>query len=220
MKIPGKSINAKKDDELLRLHREVEILKRKYSEKCLQLETFQNEDILLRRIQELLTLQEKYQLHLQEQNTLIQNLRREKLTLETQRSALEEIISDHKILSEQLETQLKECQDKNSLYLQTAWQEALQIMESDYVLGQNRIYELEHKVSELQEQVLAQAKQKNEYETALQYLQEQSLHFQQYAFQLSSALERLFDEHKEWKKAEISFRVDLPSFLVKNRSYF
>lgn len=199
-----------KDEEVDKLKKEIESLRKKYNEKCLQLDNLQNEDVLLRRIQELLTLQEQYQKRIQEQNEVIQALKRDKLNLEAQRSALEKLAKEQQIL-------LQECQEKNHIIMQTAWQEALQIMEEDYINGQKRIQELEQRVAELQEQVLAQAKQKSEYETALQYLQEQSLHFQSYAHQLSSALERLFEEHREWKKAEIPYRVDLPSFLVKNR---
>ena len=151
-----------------------------------------------------MSLQEQYQTRIQEQNQIIQALKRDKLNLE-------KLVKEQQVL-------LQECQKQNQEIVQTAWQEALQIMEEDYAKSQQRIHELEQKVAELQEQVLAQAKQKNEYETALQYLQEQSLHFHGYAMQLSNALERLFEEHREWKKAEISYRVDLPSFLVKNRT--
>ncbi len=199
-----------KDEEIDKLKRELENLRKKYNEKCIQLENLQNEDVLLRRIQELLTLQEQYQKRIQEQNEVIQTLRREKLNLEAKYNALE-------TLAQEQQTLLQECQQQNQAIVQTAWQEALQIMEEDYIMAQKRIQELEQRVAELQEQVLAQAKQKHEYETALQYLQEQSLHFQRYAMSLSNALERLFEEHREWKKAEIPYRVDLPAFLVKNR---
>lgn len=209
MRAPKKTT---KDEEIDKLRRELDNLRKRYNEKCVQLDNLQNEDILLRRIQELLSLQEQYQKRIQEQNEVIQTLKREKLNSEAQRSALESLLND-------LQTQLQECQQNNHTILQTAWQEALQIMEEDYKAGQKRIQELEQRVAELQEQVLAQAQQKNEYEAALQYLQEQSLHFQSYAHQLSSALERLFEEHREWKKAEIPYRIDLPSFLVKNRSH-
>lgn len=208
MRISKKITN---DEEVAKLKREVEVLRKRYNEKCIQLDTLQNEDVLIRRIQELLTLQEQYQKRIQEQGETIQALKREKLSLEAQQGALE-------TLAQEQQTLLQECQQQNQAIMQTAWQEALQIMEEDYLTGQRRILELEQRVAELQEQVLAQAKQKNEYETALQYLQEQSLHFQSYALSLSNALERLFEEHREWKKAEISYRVDLPSFLVKSRT--
>jgi len=209
MRVSKKTTN---EEEVDKLKRELEVLRKRYNEKCVQLETLQNEDVLIRRIQELLNLQEQYQKKIQEQSETIQTLKREKLSLEAKQGALE-------TLAQEQQTLLEECQAQNQAIMQTAWQEALQIMEEDYITGQKRIQELEQRVAELQEQVLAQAKQKNEYETALQYLQEQSLHFQSYALSLSNALERLFEEHREWKKAEISYRVDLPSFLVKSRNY-
>ncbi len=209
MRVSKKTTN---EEEVDKLKRELEVLRKRYNEKCVQLENLQNEDVLIRRIQELLNLQEQYQKKIQEQSETIQTLKREKLSLEAKQGALETLVQEQQTL-------LEECQAQNQAIMQTAWQEALQIMEEDYITGQKRIQELEQRVAELQEQVLAQAKQKNEYETALQYLQEQSLHFQSYALSLSNALERLFEEHREWKKAEISYRVDLPSFLVKSRNY-
>ncbi|MFN3359824.1 MAG: hypothetical protein ACK421_00090 [Pseudanabaenaceae cyanobacterium] len=178
-----------RDAEIEKLKQELENLKKKYKEKCQQLDKLQNEDLLLRKIQELLTLQAEYQRQ-------IQTLQKEK---------------------QQLELQVQQYQQQKQTLLQTVWQEALQVMEEDYQLSQQRIQELEQRVAELQEQIIAQAKQKHEYETALQYLQEQALHFHNYALRLSQAIDRLLEEQREWQKAALPPRVDLPSFLVKNR---
>lgn len=186
-----------RDEEIGKLKRELANLRKKYQEKCHQLEKLQNEGVLLRKMQELLALQEEYQSQLQVQKQQINILQQEK---------------------QKLEQQLQEYQQQKHLLLQSAWQEALHIMEEDYKQGQKRIQELEQQVAELQEQIIAQAKQKHEYETALQYLQEQALHFHNYALRLSKAIDRLLEEHREWQKAELPARVELPSFLSKNRS--
>lgn len=104
-----------------------------------------------------------------------------------------------------------------NISLQAVLEQTIRSLQNEYANSQNRARELELQIGELQEQILQQSAQAAEYEAAIQHWKEKCITHQNYALQLISTLER-FMEGKDIPKIGESAKVDLPSFLVRQRS--
>ncbi|MFN3926914.1 MAG: hypothetical protein ACK4QL_06250 [Pseudanabaenaceae cyanobacterium] len=103
------------------------------------------------------------------------------------------------------------------------------ILDNESLPNSHQEMALKQQINELQEQVLHQASQLNEYQTAIQYWKDQSLKHQQHALQLSSAIERLLSAEQPLKRVKSkpaietepkpgsATQIELPSFLTKVR---
>ncbi len=87
---------------------------------------------------------------------------------------------------EELENRLAQ-----QLAQQARWQQHQHELEADRDRLQHRVTDLEQHVAEMQEQILRQAKQESEYETAVQYWKDQYLTGQQQINQLKEIAEKL-----------------------------
>ncbi len=108
----------------------------------------------------------------------------------------------------------KTSRDKNNISLQVVLEQSLRSLQVEYSHSQNRIYELESQLGELQEQILKQSGQAIEYEASVQHWKEKCIMNQNHALQLISTLERFID-NKDIPKLGDAAKVDLPTFLVK-----
>jgi chromosome segregation ATPase len=104
-----------------------------------------------------------------------------------------------------------------NISLQAVLEQTIRSLQNEYANSQNRVRDLEIQIGELQEQILQQSAQATEYEAAVQHWKEKCVTQQNYALQLISTLER-FMEGKDIPKIGESAKVDLPSFLVRQKS--
>lgn len=158
------------------------------------------------------------------QQTQIQELNQHKQLLEaTQKkltenleTALAQLAQNAKSIPKTISPNLKEPANR-TISLQSVLEQSIRSLQQEYTNSQNRIKELELQVGELQEQILMQSGQAVEFEAAVQHWKEKCLIYQNHALQLSSALERFIDG-KDIPKLGDAPRVDLPAFLVRQRS--
>ena len=162
------------------------------------------------------------------QETQIQDLNQQKLLLEqTQQeltnsleAALIELAQNTKALQKIQANGLNRESNRESsknISLQSVLEQSLRSLQNEYTNSQNRIKDLESQIGELQEQILKQSGQAVEYEAAVQHWKEKCTIHQNHALQLSAALERFIDG-KDIPKIADPPKVDLPSFLVRQRS--
>lgn len=141
---------------------------------------------------------------------------------------------------EELETEIA-----RQLTNQAMLQQACQELEEDRNLQQNRVAELERQTHDMQEQILRQAQQASEYETAVQHWKDRYVTNQSRVLRLKELLEQTFAELPDEvaqlltvmqastggipdpaSPAQITPsslpttpKVDLPEFLMRRRSY-
>ncbi|WP_421654942.1 hypothetical protein [Leptothermofonsia sp. ETS-13] len=180
--------------------------------------------------------------HLEDQPTLIvdgpqstHHTHQKKANSETER---ELAIAQTKV--EELETEIA-----RQLTTQAMLQHACQELEKERELQQTRIIALERQTHEMQEQILRQAQQASEYETAVQHWKDRYVNNQNRALQLKDLLEQAFSNlpveiaellaamqtstggiSEPASPAQLtspslapSPKVDLPEFLMRRRSY-
>lgn len=159
------------------------------------------------------------------QEAQIQDLNRQKLLLEqTQQEithnlevALIELAQNAKTLQKTQANGRELNRDGKNISLQSVLEQSLRSLQNEYTNSQNRIKDLESQIGEIQEQILKQSSQAVEYEAAVQHWKEKCTIHQNHALQLSDALERFIDG-KDIPKIGEPPKVDLPSFLVRQRS--
>jgi chromosome segregation ATPase len=100
-------------------------------------------------------------------------------------AALQQDLSMAQVKVEELETQLAK-----QVKLQARWQQSCQELDTERDRYQSRIESLEREVAEMQEQILQQARQTSEYETAIQHWKDRYLASQQQMIQLKELLEQ------------------------------
>lgn len=132
---------------------------------------------------------------------------------------------------EELETQLDRL-----LKQQAVWQQNYQELEGDRSANQTRVEAMEREAAEMQEQILQQARQAEEYETAVQHWKDRYTTSQNQLLQLRDLLSQaLANGNSElWAAIEPLLpaadggaslsttqlnAIDLPDFLVRRRAY-
>lgn len=160
------------------------------------------------------------------QASQIQELTQQKLLLEVTQQDLHasvaetmiELAQNAKALQKMQSSKVNSQRDSTkNISLQAVLEQTIRSLQNEYANSQNRISELELQIGELQEQILQQSAQAIEYEAAIQHWKEKCFTQQNYSLQLISTLER-FLEGKDIPKIGESAKVDLPSFLVRQRS--
>jgi uncharacterized protein involved in exopolysaccharide biosynthesis len=163
---------------------------------------------------------------LESQASQIQELTQQKLLLEATQQDLHtslaetmlELAQNAKALQKMQSSGVNSQRETNKNFsLQIVLEQTIRSLQNEYANSQNRVRDLELQIGELQEQILQQLAQATEYEAAVQHWKEKCITQQNYALQLISTLER-FMEGKDIPKIGESAKVDLPSFLVRQRS--
>lgn len=190
---------------------------------------------------------EQSQLALGKQQAFASLLRRTQTIASEQEMTITSLRQDlamTQIKVEELETQLAK-----QMRLQARWQQNCQEAEVERDRYQLRTTELAQQVSEMQEQIFAQARQTGEYEAAVQHWKERHLNSQRQVTQLKTLLEQAIaqpvpsdarlgsdfllelltaiqSEISSKETPDISLSpasrfstLDLPDFLVRHRSY-
>jgi chromosome segregation ATPase len=155
----------------------------------------------------------------------IQELNQQKLLLEATQQELNTSLEESMLELAQNTKALQKMQsygvisqreNTKSISLQAVLEQTIRSLQNEYTNSQNRVRELESQIGELQEQILQQSAEATEYEAAVQHWKEKCITHQNYTLQLISSLER-FMEGKDIPKIGESAKVDLPSFLVRQR---
>jgi chromosome segregation ATPase len=163
---------------------------------------------------------------LESQASQIQELTQQKLLLEATQQELHTSLAETMLELAQNAKALQKMQSSGvnsqrettkNISLQIVLEQTIRSLQNEYANSQNRVRDLELQIGELQEQILQQSAQATEYEAAVQHWKEKCITQQNYALQLISTLER-FMEVKDIPKIGDSAKVDLPSFLVRQRS--
>lgn len=134
---------------------------------------------------------------------------------------------------EELETQLDRL-----LKQQAIWQQNYQELEGDRSTNQTRVEAMERQAAEMQEQILQQARQAEEYETAVQHWKDRYTTNQNQLVQLRELLRAAIEsgstvanlwtaiepllppDEEELPPPRTKFQaIDLPDFLVRRRAY-
>lgn len=172
---------------------------------------------------------------LQEQQALIDSLQQPRSS--NQRTTKESSLSTLQAKVEEFEQQLTR-QNTTHAMLQHAYQE----IEQERDRAQSRIAELEQQTADMQEQILKQAQQESEYETAVQHWKDRHLVGQHYLLAIKALLEKSSikppNEILELlqaatiieatepdisisppPKSNRSVKLDLPDFLVRRQRY-
>jgi chromosome segregation ATPase len=141
----------------------------------------------------------------------------------------------------ELETQVETLEGRIARHMttQALLQQVCQELESDREQSQNRITELESQSAEMQEQILSQAQQASEYETAVQHwktryqvLQEKAIVLKQFLStqDLPSEIVELLATIETSAPPDLKstarsnpfnqdLKIDIPEFLVRRRTY-
>lgn len=196
----------------------------------------------LRLIRELEERQTKADATIAEQQSLATQLQSAQETLSQQNSTIVALQRDLAVAHGKLEA--LETQIANQTRIQARLQQNKQELQAERDRHLSRVNALESQVTELQEQVLKQARQTSEYEAAIQHWKDRYQDNQQQLSQLRDMLEHLPDCPEEvvdllaslapppdTKPAERAVEaantprfakgltVDLPTFLARRRSY-
>lgn len=110
---------------------------------------------------------------------------------------------------EELEIQLAK-----QVKLQARWQQSCQELEAERDRSTVRIETLEREAAEMQEQILLQAQQASEYETAVQHWKDRYFASQQQITQLKELLERALPQHATEPNGQLVLFPELSELLV------
>lgn len=109
------------------------------------------------------------------------------------------------LLTAQIKIEALEADTANQMIMHAQLQHSYQELEACNTLNQERVGHLEQQVAEMQEQILKQAQQASEYETAVQHWKDRATDAEQTVLHLKAVLEQMLIERRTGEAISESF---------------